>query len=116
MVITVQCADVQVTPSIREWAERRVAFALGQFAGHVRCVRIRVADQNGPRGGADQRCVMVAPVARLGPVSAEVTDADLYRAISRAADRLGRRVRALLDRERTARRYGLSDSTKRLGR
>jgi putative sigma-54 modulation protein len=109
MMVTVQCADVPVTPGIREWAERRVRFALGRFAGQVRCVRVRVSDQNGPRGGPDQRCVMVAPVARLGSVAAEVTDTDLYRAVSRAADRLGRRVRALLDRERTARRYGLTD-------
>ena len=106
MIVTVQCRDVPVTRSIREWADRRVKFALGHFASHVRCVRVRVSDQNGPRGGTDQKCVMVAPVSRLGSVAAEVEDVDLYRAISRAADRLSRRVRALLDRQKNARRSG----------
>lgn len=93
-----------LTPAIRDWAQRRVLFALGQFGGRIRGVRVHLSDDNGPKGGADQRCLMTASMSPSGEVVAEVVDPDLYAAVSRAADRLCRRVRTELDRERTGRR------------
>jgi len=89
---------------IREWAERRVLFAVGQFSTRVRSVAVLVGDENGPRGGIDQTCRMQARLDHGGPIVVEVADADPLAAISRAAERLGRRVRTFLDRERSARR------------
>ena len=105
MHIRVHCRSVEMTPSIRAWAERRVLFALGQFGERVRSVLVRLTDLNGTKGGTDQRCSMEARVAHAGSIVAEVEDPDLYSAISRTADRLGRRVRTELDREKTGRRH-----------
>lgn len=104
MQIRVNCRNVTLTASIREWASRRVLFAVGQFGTRVRSVTVLLSDENGPKGGHDQRCLMEARIASAGSVVAEVKDPDLYTAISRAADRLGRRVRTELDRQRTSRR------------
>lgn len=104
MQIRVHCRSITLTASIREWASRRVLFAVGQFGTRVRSVAVRLSDENGPKGGHDQRCLMEARIASAGCVVAEVRDPDLYAAISRAADRLGRRVRTELDRQRTGRR------------
>jgi hypothetical protein len=45
-----------------------------------------------------------------------VQDPDLYTAISRAADRLGRRVRTELDREKTGRRAAPAGNPKEIRR
>ncbi|HRJ48546.1 MAG TPA: HPF/RaiA family ribosome-associated protein, partial [Opitutaceae bacterium] len=93
MKINVRSRTSQVTPSIREWAERRVLFALGQFSARLRVVHVCLSDENGPKGGADQRCLMEARMTPGRGVVAEDRDPDLYAAVSRAAERLGRRVR-----------------------
>ncbi len=104
MQIQLRSRGSSVTDAMRTWTERRVLFALGQFSGRVRTVRVTLTDENGPRGGVDQRCVMEARVDGAGPVMSEVMDPDLYAAVSRAADRLSRCVRSTLDRERSSRR------------
>lgn len=104
MRIDVRHRDSSVTRSIREWAQRRVLFAVGQFGTKVRSVRVGLSDENGPKGGVDQRCLMEARLTGPGSVIAEVRDPDLYAAVSRAADRLGRRIRTSLDRQRAGRR------------
>lgn len=86
--------------AIRHWTTRRILFSLGKLQGAVRSVRVRLRDDNGPKGGVDKRCLMEARLARSGRVVAEVRDADLYTAISRAAQRLGRRVRTEIERRR----------------
>lgn len=114
MQIDVRRRDGQLTEEIQQWARRRVLFALGQFGTRVRSVSIRLNDENGPKGGVDQRCLMEARIAGAANVVADVHDADLSAAISRAADRLGRRVRTELDRERTRRRLTPDQTRKEL--
>lgn len=104
MHIRVHCRSVALTPSIDEWATRRLLFALGQFGTRIRSVVLRLSDENGPRGGSDQRCLIEARIVNGGSVVAQVQDRDMYAAISRAAERVSRRVRAELDRERAGRR------------
>lgn len=116
MHVNVYSRNAELTEAIRDWAARRVLFALGQFGPRVRSVAVRLSDENGPKGGTDQRCLMEARVVSAGSVVAEVHDQDLYTAISRCADRLGRRVRTELDREKTERRSVPSSTSKEIRR
>ncbi len=102
MQIEVRSRRGTVTPSIRQWAERRIRFAVGQFGAQVRKVRGVLSDENGPKGGVDKRCQLEARCGDLGVILAEVRDTDVYAAISRAAERLGRRVRTAVERKRAA--------------
>jgi ribosomal subunit interface protein len=102
--INIHSRDVPMTPSIREWAERRILFALGQFGTRIRAVWVRLSDDNGPKGGADQRCQMEAKLSSAGCVVATVRGPDLHAAVSRTAERLARRVRRELERARGDRR------------
>lgn len=104
MEIQIRSQGPELTSTIREWAQRRVFFALGQFSSHIRCVRMCLSDDNGPKGGVDQRCLMEARLMGAGEIVADVLDVDLQTAISRAAERLGRRIRTKLERERSQRR------------
>ena len=53
MQIQLRSRGSSVTDAMRTWTERRVLFALGQFSGRVRTVRVTLTDENGPRGGVE---------------------------------------------------------------
>lgn len=89
-----------LTPALRSHAERRLHFALGRFGRRVRSVVVRFEDVNGPRGGPDKLCRLSLQESGGAPLQAEDVDADLYVAVDRAADRLGRRVARAIARQR----------------
>ena len=64
---------------------------------------LRMDDVNGPRGGADKRCQIVARLTPTGEVRVQELDGDLYAAISRATDRLDRAVGREVERLREMR-------------
>ena len=104
MQIEIQARGFKLTEALRTQAERRVRFALGSTSGRVRSVVMRLADENGPRGGADKRCTIRANLPGAPPVIIQQQEADLYVAIDRAADRAGRAVSRRLERTYAARR------------
>lgn len=106
MRVQVRSKSTELTETIRDWAQRRVLFAIGQFGDAVATVNVRLGDQNGPKGGSDQHCLMEGNLARGGSVVVEATDSDLYAAISRAADKLHRRVRDAINRSKDFSRFG----------
>ena len=80
---------------------------------NLRAIAMRLSDENGPRGGEDKLCRIQASLAGAPPVVIEDVQSNLYVAIDRAADRLGRTVARRLHRQRRARRSlgraGLAD-------
>ena len=55
MKLNVRTEGVQITEGLLEHVDRKLRFALGRFGDHVRDVRVRLKDVNGPRGGEDHR-------------------------------------------------------------
>jgi putative sigma-54 modulation protein len=100
MRLFLRSRGVDTSEALRLHLERRVNFALGRFGGRVGWVVATFVDENGPRGGVDKVCRIVAEVRGTAPVVIEDADPDLYAAIDRAADRLGRSVARGIDRER----------------
>lgn len=103
MQIDVQALGFELTPALRKHTERRLQFALDRADSHVVRLWVRLSDLNGPRGGEDKRCHL--RIALTGPpqVLIEDTEADLYVAIDRAADRAGRTVARRIERLRDQR-------------
>ena len=92
MQIDIQARGFTLTRGLRDHAERRLRFAFGPARPEVLRVSVRLSDENGPRGGADMRCRIQVTLAGAAGVVIEDTEADLYVAIDRAADRAGRTV------------------------
>jgi len=61
---------------------------------------VRLSDINGPRGGLDKRCGIEIRLKGASAVAIEDTEADLYVAIDRAAERAGRTLDRRLARQR----------------
>jgi ribosomal subunit interface protein len=100
MQIDIQARGFTLTRGLRDHAERRLRFAFGPARTEVLRVSVRLSDENGPRGGADMRCRIQVTLAGAAGVVIEDTEADLYVAIDRAADRAGRTVARRLARRR----------------
>lgn len=100
MQIVIQSSGIDVTAALRQHVERRLHFALDWAHYHVRKISIRLFDLNGPRGGEDKRCRIQFAVPGRLEVVVEDTEADLYVAIDRAADRAGRTLARRMARQR----------------
>jgi ribosome-associated translation inhibitor RaiA len=99
MDITIRAHRVLMTTETRDRICKRLHHALGRVAARLGRIEVQCLDDNGPRGGTDQRCRI--RVALPGPDVVVEDRADrLHTAIDRAADRAGRAVMRVLERRR----------------
>ena len=103
MLVDIRTKDGRLSRSLEEQLERRLHFALARFGGRIRRISAFLEDINGPRGGEDQHCKIEVSLVPSGSIMAEATDVEVASAVGRAAERVARRVRDALDRERTMR-------------
>lgn len=92
MNLFVKGHDITLPDALTEYARRRVRMAVGRFGRKIAHVTVRIADVNGPRGGADKLCRVEARLWGRLPLVAEETAADLRQAVDRAVDRIGRAI------------------------
>ncbi|MGB9687531.1 HPF/RaiA family ribosome-associated protein [Thermogutta sp.] len=100
MELHIQTRRVNLDEATRELVERRFMFALDQFDGFVMNVDVILEDVNGPRGGVDKYCRVLASLRGGKYIKIEDQDADLISVVNRAADRLSQVVARELDRKR----------------
>lgn len=107
MKLEIRGQQVEITDSIREYIERRLAFALDRFAEQIRIVKLRVRDVNGSRGGVDKHCQLAVSLMYSAPITVESRDSSVHGAI----DRISGKIRSLL-----ARQFGRNRKRRRAGR
>ena len=100
MQIAIHAHGFSITEALREHVASRLHNAFGCCAEHISRILVRLSDINGPRGGVDKRCQIQVRLATLADVVIEDTEADLYVAIDRAAERAGRTAVRHLARQR----------------
>ena len=100
MRIDIQAKGFDLTQGLRDHTVRRLRFALNWASSDVSLVTVRLFDVNGPRGGEDKCCRIQVAVPGSPNVMVKDTEADLYVAIDRAADRAERAVTRRLERLR----------------
>ncbi|RSZ55318.1 HPF/RaiA family ribosome-associated protein [Massilia atriviolacea] len=100
MRVTIQANGFVLTEALRSYTEQRLGMALGWAGQHMRKLAVSLSDINGPRGGIDKRCKIQVQLGGGKEVIIEDTEADLYVAIDRAADRADRAVVRQVERKR----------------
>jgi len=100
MQINIQARNFPLTDALHSHINRCLGFALSARGENIQRVLVRLSDINGPRGGVDKCCHIQVVLTRLSDVVIEDTEANLYDAIYRAANRAGRAVRRRLMRQR----------------
>ena len=101
MLIDTRAMGFALTDAILSRVEARIRSALGPFSRWVLKATVRLEDVNADHGGDDKRCAIVVALRRHGVEIAEATNADLYVAIDKAADRMRRSVRRATKRHLT---------------
>lgn len=98
MKIETRAKGINLEAALRSRVEKRIEYALGSLTAVIRRVEVLLADDNGPRGGNDQRCRIRISLDGLPPVLVTDVQADMGVAIDRAAGRAGRTLARLLGR------------------
>ena len=93
--VSMDDAEPDVAAELRAYTERRMTFALRRFQEHVRHVRVRLTDVNGPRHGVDARCAVTARLTNGKELFVEATTAWPFRSVTQAAGRLSEAIRRI---------------------
>ncbi len=99
MMIAITDRSGVITPELREFAERRLRYALSRFDARIQRVSLTLVDANGPRGGVDKSCRITVKLRRAPEVTVTDLDTEVGTCISRAAERVGRAVARAVDRK-----------------
>lgn len=101
MRISIKTRNVECDEELRNYVNRRVAFALSRFADAVQRVEVML---EGQQGTTSQRCCFHVHVKRRSePIECETTHTDLLAAIDLTSGRAGRTVARRLDLNLTPR-------------
>ena len=100
MQIDIQTRGFSLSDALRQQVLRRIGYFLSSRYDQIDSIAVRLFDVNGPRGGDDKCCRIRISLPRHSDVIIEDTEADLYVAISRAADRATRTIGRRLSRRR----------------
>lgn len=90
--------------ALREYAGRRLSFALRRFEDRVRRITVRFIDVNGPRRGIDSRCSMALDLVGGRRIVVEATTRWPFASVGKAAARLNGAVRKEVERASSGRR------------
>lgn len=94
----IRAATEDTAATLREYAARRLSFALRRFEHRVRRVKVRLTDLNGPKRGIDSRCSMTVDLVDGRRIVVEATTAWPFASVTRAASRLNEALRRELSR------------------
>lgn len=115
MNVQIHTSDFTLTDGLREHIAWRVVHATQHGRDLISRIVVHLADVNGPRGGIDKRCALELRLKGAQPLVVDDVQTDLYIAIDRAFERIGRSLHRRLARRRgfaavSAARHGFTDS------
>lgn len=100
--------------TLRDHIDRRLRFALTRFGDRVGRVIVFLQDHNGPKGGVDKECRILAKVEGCEAIMATVSDSEWTAAVDRATTRIGhtlsRKIGRLRDRRVQSYRTAVADA------
>jgi len=96
MNVNVTIRAVDRGPGLRRWIEERLRAALASFDPEVLYASLAHSDENGSKGGIDQRCTLTIRTRRLGALSFESQHAEVHPAVVAVARRARRALRRRL--------------------
>lgn len=86
---------------LRDYATRRLEFALNRIWYNIRAVTMHISDENGPKGGIDKRCMIKLSVPGLPDIVVTETGHAINATIDRAIHRAAYTVQKLLTRAKS---------------
>jgi putative sigma-54 modulation protein len=97
MKIQICARDVKLTKALRAHVELRLGFALSRFGEHIGRVAVQLSNSEESRDHREKHCRIAVGLRRW--VKVHETDADVFAAVNRAADRAARAVAHAIEQE-----------------
>lgn len=88
------------TQAVLDHVRERIMHAVGRFEPRIAAVEVRIQDVNGPRGGMDKQCRILASIPHRAPVIVAEQASGFYEAIDLASHKLKRAVARMIDRRK----------------
>ena len=88
----IRAGQPDTVEALREYAARRLSFALRRFEPRIRHITVRVLDLNGPKRGVDSRCSMTVDLVDGRRIFVNATTAWPFASVTRASGRLNKAV------------------------
>jgi ribosome-associated translation inhibitor RaiA len=92
MKVDIRAKNIDLSPTLREYIQRRIGFALGARETQIQKIQVMLSDINGPKGGSDKRCRILLRLSGLKDIVIEDVQSELRVAIDRAASRASHTV------------------------
>jgi ribosome-associated translation inhibitor RaiA len=103
MRLHIRTHGIEVDQATRDYALRQAHTALGRFAPRLGDVNVKIEDDNGPRGGNDDKiCRIRAAVTGRREVVIEARHAHVHAAVDEALERAAQAVARELSRTQAA--------------
>jgi ribosome-associated translation inhibitor RaiA len=101
MKISIRFLGLPPSDAVRWFVERQAVHHLSRFGHEVQAVEVRMRDVNGPRGGEDMECTVIAKGSRIRSAAISELSGDMYQSVATAIARLARTVARSLERARS---------------
>ncbi|AKF09862.1 Ribosomal subunit interface protein [Sandaracinus amylolyticus] len=95
---------VDVSEALRLHCERRIGFAVRRFQERVDRIDVHLTDLNGPKGGEDLECRVVARAPGEETIVVRAVTSDAYASVDRAAAKISSATARRVGRLQVARR------------
>ncbi|MGV8894228.1 MAG: HPF/RaiA family ribosome-associated protein [Burkholderiaceae bacterium] len=92
---------LEKSQELRDYAARRLGFALKRIRHNIRAATVHLSDENGPKGGIDKRCLIKLSVPGLPDIVVTETGHAINATIDRAIHRAAFTVQRLLSRAKS---------------
>ncbi|MBX3205385.1 MAG: HPF/RaiA family ribosome-associated protein [Labilithrix sp.] len=102
MNIEIRATNVEVTVALEQHITTKFRGAIGAQRDHLDRVLVRICDVNGPKGGRDIHCHVVARLRGRTLVVHDLAE-DAYAATTHAAARLSELMVSVIERHRPSR-------------
>ncbi len=109
MKLEIRGLKIEITDTMRTYAQRRLGFALDRYAERIRTVRLKLGDVNGSRGGVDKRCQLAILLAHSSPITLESRASTVQGAVDRIAGKVRTFVERRFVRKHEQRRFRKAD-------
>ena len=115
MHLHVVVENAGLRPGLRQLVEQRLKSALGRFADRIGWVSACLQQVNGSSDGRSHQCQIEVALISVCVLEVQARAVDAETAVSHAAERIARRVKAELDRRRAAQERASACPQPRIG-
>lgn len=95
---TIVAKGVKLSRRLREYVIHRLGHTLNRAHYSIQRIKVRITDQNGPRGGIDKHCRIHLTLAGFPSVVVTERGSDVVAMVDQAAQRSAQTVERLLAR------------------